>query len=256
MPPPVIRYAITNRHLRAADEGEEPAAATPREEARPLDRSDREAVAPWRDPQLPAADSRGEQDTFAADLARLTNQAHLLRAQSVDYLQLREKDLRPANLRTVAAALRQTLPAGSHPRLLLNLGHPHDHAATLATALAIAADGLHLPASTPAEVPAHIRATFARACRSTPILSISAHTLAEVTAARAARLDLILFGPVFGKFIGGQTVTPPVGLRALTQAAAAAGPIPVLALGGITLANTDACLAAGARGIAGIRLFL
>ncbi|MGH9482134.1 MAG: thiamine phosphate synthase, partial [Terriglobales bacterium] len=46
---------------------------------------------------------------------------------------------------------------------------------------------------------------------------------------------------------------PPLGLAEL--AAAARGLRPVLALGGITLANAEACLRAGAVGLAGIRLF-
>jgi len=60
-----------------------------------------------------------------------------------------------------------------------------------------------------------------------------------------------VFGPVFEK--RDNPATMPVGLDALRNAAKE--PIPVLALGGITLANAKSCLDAGASGIAAIRLF-
>jgi thiamine-phosphate pyrophosphorylase len=65
--------------------------------------------------------------------------------------------------------------------------------------------------------------------------------------------DYLFFGPVFD--------TPwkaafgaPQGLERLAEVCRAVS-IPVLAIGGITLANASACLAAGASGIAAIRLF-
>ena len=45
------------------------------------------------------------------------------------------------------------------------------------------------------------------------------------------------------------------GIDQLRTACLAASPIPVYALGGVTLENAAACLDAGAAGIAGIRLF-
>ena len=57
-----------------------------------------------------------------------------------------------------------------------------------------------------------------------------------------------MFGPVFEK-----GKTQPAGLDGLHQACQYK--LPVLALGGVTLANARACLDAGAAGIAGIRLF-
>ena len=48
---------------------------------------------------------------------------------------------------------------------------------------------------------------------------------------------------------------PGQGLEQLHAACIAAAPVPVYALGGVTLENAAACIAAGAAGIAGIRLF-
>jgi thiamine-phosphate pyrophosphorylase len=60
-----------------------------------------------------------------------------------------------------------------------------------------------------------------------------------------------LFAPVFEK--KDLPSAQPVGLEALHRACQ--NRIPVLALGGVTLANARRCLDAGAAGIAGIRLF-
>jgi thiamine-phosphate pyrophosphorylase len=60
-----------------------------------------------------------------------------------------------------------------------------------------------------------------------------------------------VFAPVFGKKDAPHT--SPAGLDGLREACRQK--IPVLALGGVTLANGRACLEAGATGIAAIRLF-
>ena len=77
----------------------------------------------------------------------------------------------------------------------------------------------------------------------------SCHSMEEVVAAEIDGADFVVFGPVFAT--GDKT---PVGLEAL-RAAASAVRIPVFALGGVTEGNAAACIAAGAAGIAGIRLF-
>jgi thiamine-phosphate pyrophosphorylase len=89
-----------------------------------------------------------------------------------------------------------------------------------------------------------------------PLITVSCHTIEEIERARAASPDAIFFAPVFGKIVHGKTVTPAAGLEALRSACEAAGDIPVLALGGVTLGRAMLCLEAGAAGVAGIRLFL
>jgi thiamine-phosphate pyrophosphorylase len=76
-----------------------------------------------------------------------------------------------------------------------------------------------------------------------------------VERARDAGVDLIVFGPVFEKRVEGRVVVSGVGLEVLARASRAAGGIPVVALGGVTMEVTGDCLAAGAAGVAGIRLF-
>jgi thiamine-phosphate pyrophosphorylase len=195
----------------------------------------------------------------------LLNQAARLSALNVDYLQLREKDLSAAALATLARQILATLK-GSPTKLLIN--------SRADIALAVRAHGVHLTSAPGALTPTQIRQLYAHASLPPPIVSLSCHTLEEVTHISAsppqARPNLILFGPVFEKFVS-TNPTPPAqipksapqqnkstatGLTLLRAACRAAAPIPVLALGGITAENTPATLAAGAAGIAAIRLFI
>jgi thiamine-phosphate pyrophosphorylase len=48
----------------------------------------------------------------------------------------------------------------------------------------------------------------------------------------------------------------PLGLEVLAEACRTAGKMPVYALGGVNAANAASCVAAGATGVAGIRMFL
>jgi thiamine-phosphate pyrophosphorylase len=168
--------------------------------------------------------------------------------QQIEFIQLREKDLPAAELEQLACAITATIRSvNSKTKLLLN--------SRADIALAAGADGVHLTAAPGQLTPTQLRSLFSRAGRPAPIVSISCHTLEEVTRARAEQADLILFGPVFGKTIAGAEVTPATGLEALRSACTAAGEVPVLALGGVTESNIQHCLEAGAKGIAAIRFF-
>ena len=83
------------------------------------------------------------------------------------------------------------------------------------------------------------------------MIGVSCHSPAEVAQAAANGATLAVLAPIFEK--SDVPTAPPVGLPMLQQASQAN--IPVLALGGITLANAHSCLEAGAAGIAAIRLF-
>jgi len=196
--------------------------------------------------------------------AALLRQAERLAAAGIDFLQLRENDLPAADLASLARRLLTTLranPAHPAPRLLIN--------SRADVALATAADGVHLTSAPGQLSPAQVRALYAAASLPEPIISLSCHTLDQVARAVSAsandRPTLILFGPVFEKVvavsnpsqrsIAYKKIAAGSGLNLLRAACLAAPPIPVLALGGITRANAAATLAAGAAGIAAIRLF-
>ena len=169
----------------------------------------------------------------------LVDQAARLARKGVDYLQLREKDLPEAELVSLARAMQAAIREAGGPTLLLLNGPP-------ALAQWAGADGVHLSST-----------TFFQNMQTHHglLVSVSCHTLADVNRAREFA-DLILFAPVFEKQVEGEVVVPGVGLDALREACAAAGEVPVLALGGVTAANASECLQAGASGFASIRAFV
>lgn len=165
-------------------------------------------------------------------------------AAGVDLIQLREKDLGARSLEELALKAMDAL-AGSRTRLLIN--------SRTDVALACGAHGVHLPANDLAA--SDVRAIFARAGVSEPTIGVSTHSAAEVASAEAHGADFAVFAPVFEK--GGTASRE--GLEELQRICrrpeAAQPPMPVLALGGITVENAKLCVAAGAAGIAAIRLF-
>jgi thiamine-phosphate pyrophosphorylase len=151
----------------------------------------------------------------------------------VGRVQLREKDLDDRDLYDLAELARETLPPTV--RLLIN--------GRLDVALAAGADGVHLPADGVPAAP--LRARFAHGV----LIGRSTHSAAEVERARGEGVDYVTFGPVYATPGKG----PPAGLDALARATAAG--VPVYALGGVTLERFGELAAAGAAGVAAIRLF-
>ena len=121
-------------------------------------------------------------------------------------------------------------------------------------ALEAGADGVHLAGTPLPGVASSVRKAFRSA---SPIVSVPCHSLEDIDVACEEQVDLILFSPVFEKqkVLAGNAAAVAQGLEGLRLACAAARGISVLALGGVTAANALQCVAAGAAGIAGIRLF-
>ncbi len=111
-------------------------------------------------------------------------------------------------------------------------------------ALASGADGVHLGQT---DVPL----AEARALAPKLRIGISTHDLAQVRAAVAGGADYLGYGPVYATRTKANPA-PVQGLVALHAAVAAAGAIPVVAIGGITPSHVRAVYAAGASAICAI----
>ncbi len=163
---------------------------------------------------------------FRPLLEVIRDQMHL----GVDFIQIREKDISARELFEFTLTVLEVRQIGHHPlptKILVN--------SRADVALATGADGVHLPANAPHE------------CLPGLLIARSCHTLDEVKKSKA---DFVTFSPVFDTPAKGA----PLGLAALKAACQVAGK-PVFALGGVNWENAADCIAAGAAGIAGIRLF-
>lgn len=154
-------------------------------------------------------------------------------AAGVDAVQIREKDLEDRPLSELVRAARALLPPET--RLLVN--------GRADVAVASGADGVHLPAD--GVPPAALRRRFGPGF----LIGVSTHAMEEVERAQDAGADYTTFGPVWETPGKGA----PAGVEALARAAATG--LPVLALGGVTMARFGEVAAAGAAGVAAIRLF-
>ncbi len=191
--------------------------------------------------------SRGTADPEAR-LATCRESAWRWVRDGVDFVQLREKGLAAGEVfRLAEEFLAARGEAGGQTRLLVN--------SCADIAVAAGADGVHLTAAVGELTAKQVCAVFAAAGVAKPVVSISCHSLADVSRAREMGVDLVLFGPVFEKVVGRTAVAEGSGLEMLARAAHETGDLPVLALGGVTAENVAACLNAGAAGVAAIRMF-
>jgi thiamine-phosphate pyrophosphorylase len=179
---------------------------------------------------------------------RVRNRVHQWAADGIDFIQLREKNVDAGALLSLAEAILQTLREMASPtKLLVN--------ARADVAIAAGAHGVHLTSHPDELTPQQVRELFTHARFHSPTVSVSCHSPSDIARARHNAADLILFSPVFEKRVDGEIAFGGVGIDALAFACKIAQPLPVLALGGITVENSAACLTAGAAGVAGIRTF-
>ncbi|HKW16229.1 MAG TPA: thiamine phosphate synthase [Terriglobales bacterium] len=174
--------------------------------------------------------------------ARLLQKISEAARAGIDYIQLREKDLVARELESLAReAVKIVRNAGSGTRLLVN--------SRTDIALAVGADGVHLQSTdvSPADVKNIWREANGPA---QPIIAVSCHDEDAIVTAQNATANFVVFGPIFEKKGGSGTTGSLDDLRNVSR-----HKIPILALGGITLENAASCIAAGASGIAAIRLF-
>ncbi len=177
-------------------------------------------------------------------------------AAGVDFIQLREKDLPIRDLESLARQVLSVIRAAGRARLLIN--HRTD------LALAVGADGVHLTGDD--LLASDVRAMVSKSRPAGEFLiAVSCHSAPQVRLAGADGADLAVLAPIFEKVNTGEGG---IGLEELRRAArgdpepglpAAAGDtrggFPVFALGGVDAERAPLCAAAGATGVAGIRLF-
>jgi thiamine-phosphate pyrophosphorylase len=193
---------------------------------------------------LPCADEH----PIGSVLKRIASAA----AAGIDWIQIREKDLSGKELSSLTrAAFAQTKQInerdGKLTRILVN--------DRLDVALSERASGVHLGEdSLPVQ---NVRKWLDERPDLVPgekfLVGASCHSLKAATAAAHAGADYIFFGPVFAT-PSKATFGAPQGVKRLGEVCGSVK-IPVLAIGGITVDNASDCLAAGAVGIAAIRLF-
>jgi thiamine-phosphate pyrophosphorylase len=150
-------------------------------------------------------------------------------------VQLREKDLSPAELVGLARTLLPLCRSAKAP-LLVN--------SRLEVVKAARADGVHLPADGPRVADAR------RLLGPGALIGRSCHSPEEVAGAAREGADFAVFGPVWE--------TPgkePRGMTALHEATKAAS-LPVFAVGGVTPPRAKRAVNAGAYGVACIRSIL
>ena len=156
--------------------------------------------------------------------------AELLLEGGARVVQVRMKRASAAELARAAARAREVTRA--HRALLV----VNDR---LDVALAIGADAVHLGQDDlPLEAARRISAGRL-------LIGVSTHDEAQVRAAVAGGADYLGFGPVFATATK-ENPDPVQGVTGLARAVAAAGGVPIVAIGGITVERAAECARAGA----------
>lgn len=168
---------------------------------------------------------------------------------AVNWIQIREKDLSGRECALLArAALRcaekSSVGNAAQTRILVN--------DRVDVALAENLGGVHLGEnSLPVQEVRRLAGSGSK--QKDFLIGVSCHSLEAAKSAGSGGADYIFFGPVFAS-PSKAAYGAPQGLERLAEVCRAIS-VPVIAIGGITLANGGACLSAGASGLAAIRLF-
>lgn len=152
----------------------------------------------------------------------------------VRLIQFRDKTLSPRDFhREADAALRVAREAGV--KLIIN--------DRVDIALSLGADGVHLGQE---DLPPE---AARRLLGSDAIIGFSTHNLEQARLAAIRPVDYIALGPIFSTFTKNKP-DPEVGLRVLRQAREVVGQMPLVAIGGISSANSAEVIGSGADAIA------
>ena len=163
-------------------------------------------------------------------------------AAGINWIQIREKDLETRVLAELTR-LAVTATRNTSTKILVN--------DRLDVALAAGAAGVHLgEMALPVERVAEWRRSAGRAEFQ---IGASCHSVEAAHAADGAGADYVFFGPVFAT-PSKAAFGAPQGIERLRNVCHSVR-IPVLAIGGVTVENAHSCFAAGAAGMAAIRLF-
>lgn len=157
-------------------------------------------------------------------------------AAGVSVLQLRMKDAGAAAILAVLDELLANKPHGT--QVVVN--------DRLDVALAAGADGVHLGQD---DLPLAAARRLC-ACSAKPgfVIGISTHNESQALAAIDGGADYIALGPIFATQ-SKRNPDPVVGIERL-RSICASSPVPVIAIGGITLDRVPPLVAAGAHGVA------
>jgi len=178
-------------------------------------------------------------DAYLSGLSHAEQVARLIEG-GASLIQLRDKHAAPREFyREAASALK--VARDHHARLIIN--------DRVDLALALNADGVHLgQTDIPVEAARQLLGKEA-------IIGFSTHNIQQAILATSFPVDYLAFGPVF------QTATkanpdPSTGQTALREVRAIKGPLPLVAIGGISLSNALEVLKAGADSVAVIAALL
>jgi thiamine-phosphate pyrophosphorylase len=178
-------------------------------------------------------------DTTISGLSHAEQVRQLLQGGAT-FIQLRDKLARPRSFTNDASeALRLSRKTGA--KILIN--------DRVDIAAALHADGVHLGQT---DMPVE---SARRLLGDQAIIGLSTHSLEQARSALQLPIDYIAFGPIYLTTTKNKA-DPVVGLTKLGEIKAIAGPIPIVAIGGIDQSRVYQTLAAGADSVAVISTLL